>query len=74
MNDCSNGSVTRFPTDAGAGSKVGLGRAAFCRKGRVRAIKTQRKMVETLIRLEPQTGSAVATYTFRSEPLRGLAG
>ena len=57
---------------------LGLGRDAFSRKERVRAVKTQtrlREMVEILNRVEPQTGSALAAYAwFRSEPLSGFGG
>lgn len=55
---------------------LGLGRDAFSRATRVKAVKTQtrlREMLEVLNRVEPQLGSALAAYAwFRSEPLPGF--
>ena len=57
---------------------LGLGRDAFSRAERVRAVKTQtrlREMLEILNRVEPQVGSSLAAYAwFRSEPLEGYGG
>lgn len=63
-------------TKAEIAATLGLGRDAFSREARVRAVKTQsrlREMLETLNRVEPMTGSAIAAYAwFRSEPLPGF--
>lgn len=65
-------------TRAEIAATLGLGRDAFSRKERIRAVKTQtrlRELVEILNRIEPQTGSALAAYAwFRSEPLIGFGG
>jgi len=65
-------------TRAEIAATLGLGRDAFSRRDRVRAVKTQtrlREMVEILNRVEPLTGSPLAAYAwFRSEPLSGFGG
>lgn len=57
---------------------LGLGRDAFSRSTRIKAVKTQmrlREMLEVLNRVEPELGSALAAYAwFRSEPLSGFGG
>ncbi|MEM1429628.1 MAG: MbcA/ParS/Xre antitoxin family protein [Pseudomonadota bacterium] len=57
-------------------STLGLGKDAFSRRERIRAVKTQtrlREMLEILNRVEPQAGSTLAAYAwFRSEPLPGF--
>ncbi|MBE3638873.1 antitoxin Xre/MbcA/ParS toxin-binding domain-containing protein [Mangrovicoccus algicola] len=65
-------------TRAEIAATLGLGRDAFSRKERIRAVKTQtrlREMVEILNRVEGQAGSPLAAYAwFRSEPLAGFGG
>lgn len=57
-------------------STLGLGKDAFSRPARIKAVKTQtrlREMLEILNRVEPQAGSSLAAYAwFRSEPLPGF--
>lgn len=63
-------------TKAEIAATLGLGRDAFSRAARVKAVKTQsrlREMLEVLNRVEPQLGSPLAAYAwFRSEPLPGF--
>ena len=63
-------------TKAEIAATLGLGKSAFSRATRVRAVKTQtrlREMLEVLNRVEPQVGSTLMAYAwFRSEPLPGL--
>lgn len=65
-------------TRAEIAATLGLGRDAFSRRERIRAVKTQtrlREMVEILNRVEGQAGSLLAAYAwFRSEPLPGFGG
>ncbi len=63
-------------TESEIAQTLGLGRDAFSRASRVRAVRTQtrlREMLEILSRVEPQAGSPLAAYAwFRSEPLPGF--
>ena len=55
---------------------LGLGKDAFSRRERIKAVKTQtrlREMLEVLNRVEAHAGSMLAAYAwFRSEPLTGF--
>ncbi len=59
-------------------STLGLGRDACSRARRIRAPKTQERllqMLEILDRVEGETGSRLAAYAwFRDEPLPGFGG
>ena len=65
-------------TETEIAGTLGLGKDAIASTSGIRAGKIQvrlREMLEILIRIEPDTGSPVAAYTwFRSQPLPGFGG